>query len=250
MNWLFWILLVIFALFVIQGARKGMVRTAVSMVSFILVIVAASWINPYMGDFIREHTSWEESIQQRTSEMLAGVIEDQLEPDAEVTAVPAGAQRAAPLEPDAGQQEEIIRQLPLPDGMKELLLENNNEEGYRSMAAEGFADYLSGYLAYAVINGIAFVLSFVVTIILIRLILYAVDILTDLPVLGGINRAGGIVLGAVQGLLWLWIIFLVIALFADTPAGRVLMEQIRINPVLSWLYNNNFLTMAIMRILS
>ena len=58
MNWLFWILLVIFALFVIQGARKGMVRTAVSMVSFILVIVAASWINPYMGDFIREHTSW------------------------------------------------------------------------------------------------------------------------------------------------------------------------------------------------
>ena len=231
MNWLFWILLVIFALFVIQGARKGMVRTAVSMVSFILVIVAVSWINPYMGDFIREHTSWKESIQQRTSEMLAGVIEDQ-------------------LEPDAGQQEEIIRQLPLPDGMKELLLENNNEEGYRSMAAEGFADYLSGYLAYAVINGIAFVLSFVVTIILIRLILYAVDILTDLPVLGGINRAGGIVLGAVQGLLWLWIIFLVIALFADTPAGRVLMEQIRSNPVLSWLYNNNFLTMAIMRILS
>lgn len=231
MNWLFWILLVIFALFVIQGARKGMVRTAVSMVSFILVIVAVSWINPYMGDFIREHTSWEESIQQRTSEMLAGVIEDQ-------------------LEPDAGQQEEIIRQLPLPDGMKELLLENNNEEGYRSMAAEGFADYLSGYLAYAVINGIAFVLSFVVTIILIRLILYAVDILTDLPVLGGINRAGGIVLGVVQGLLWLWIIFLVIALFADTPAGRVLMEQIRSNPVLSWLYNNNFLTMAIMRILS
>lgn len=231
MNWLFWILLVIFALFVIQGARKGMVRTAVSMVSFILVIVAVSWINPYMGDFIREHTNWEESIQQRTSEMLAGVIEDQ-------------------LEPDAGQQEEIIRQLPLPDGMKELLLENNNEEGYRSMAAEGFADYLSGYLAYAVINGIAFVLSFVVTIILIRLILYAVDILTDLPVLGGINRAGGIVLGAVQGLLWLWIIFLVIALFADTPAGRVLMEQIRSNPVLSWMYNNNFLTMAIMRILS
>ena len=231
MNWLFWILLVIFALFVIQGARKGMVRTAVSMVSFILVIVAVSWINPYMGDFIREHTSWEESIQQRTSEMLAGVIEDQ-------------------LEPDAGQQEEIIRQLPLPDGMKELLLENNNEEGYRSMAAEGFTDYLSGYLAYAVINGIAFVLSFVVTIILIRLILYAVDILTDLPVLGGINRAGGIVLGAVQGLLWLWIIFLVIALFADTPAGRVLMEQIRSNPVLSWLYNNNLLTMAIMRILS
>ena len=28
------------------------------------------------------------------------------------------------------------------------------------------------------------------------------------------------------------------------------LEQIRSNPVLSWMYNNNFLTMAIMRILS
>lgn len=231
MSWLFWILLVIFALFVIQGARKGLVRTAVSMVSFLLVIVAASWINPYMGEFIREHTSWEESIQERTGEMLEGMIEDQ-------------------LEPDAGQQEEIIRQLPLPEGMKDMLLANNNEDGYQSMAAEGFADYVSGYLAYAIINGIAFVLSFVVTIFLIRLILYAVDILTDLPVLGGINRAGGIVLGAIQGLLWLWIIFLIIALFADTPAGSVLMGQIQKDPVLDWLYNNNYLTIIIMRILS
>lgn len=231
MSWLFWILLVIFALFVIQGARKGLVRTAVSMVSVILVLVAVSWINPYMGDFIREHTSWEESIREHTSQMLADVIEEQ-------------------MEPDAGQQEEIIRQLPLPEGMKDLLLENNNEEGYRSMAAQGFADYVSGYLAYAIINGIAFVLSFVVTILLIRLILYAVDILTDLPVISGINRVGGILLGAVQGLLWLWIILLAIALFAETPAGRVLMEQIRGDLVLNWLYNNNFLTMVIMRVLS
>lgn len=231
MSWLFWILLVIFALFVIQGARKGLVRTAVSMVSFLLVIVAVSWINPYMGDFIREHTNWEKTIQERTSEMLESMMEDQ-------------------LEPDVGQQQEIIRQLPVPEGMKDALLKNNNENGYQSMAAKSFADYVSGYLAYAIINGIAFVLSFVVTIILIRLILYAVDILTDLPVLSGLNRAGGLVLGAVQGFLWLWIIFLVIALFADTPAGKVLMEQIRGDLVLNWLYNNNYLTIIIMRILS
>lgn len=231
MSWLFWILLVVFALFVIQGARKGLVRTAVSMVSFLLVMVAASWINPYIGEFIRERTSWEEAIQERTSEMLEEMIEDQ-------------------MEPDMGQQEEIIGNLPLPEGMKDMLLKNNNEAGYQSMAAEGFADYVSSYLAYAVINGIAFVLSFAVTIFLIRLILYAVDILTDLPVLNGINRAGGIVLGAIQGLLWIWIILLVIALFADTPAGSVLMGQIRKDLVLDWLYNNNYLTIIIMRILS
>lgn len=63
MSWLFWILLVLFALFVIQGARRGLVRTAVSMVFFILVIVAVSWLNPYVSDFIRQKTNWQEQIQ-------------------------------------------------------------------------------------------------------------------------------------------------------------------------------------------
>ena len=54
MNWLFWVLLVFTVLSVIRGGRKGFVRTAVSMVSLILVMVIAAWVNPYVGRFLRE----------------------------------------------------------------------------------------------------------------------------------------------------------------------------------------------------
>ena len=53
MNWLFWVLLVFTVLSVIRGGRKGFVRTAVSMVSLILVMVIAAWVNPYVGRFLR-----------------------------------------------------------------------------------------------------------------------------------------------------------------------------------------------------
>lgn len=234
MSWLFWILLVLFALFVIQGVRKGLVRTAVSMVFFILVIVAVSWLNPYVSDFIREKTRWQEQIRERTESLLAEGLSE---------SAPEGQE-------DLGNQEEFIRELPLPDGMKDLLIENNTLEGYQTLAADTFADYLSGYIAYGIINGIAFIISFIIAIILIRLILYAVDLLTDLPVISGINRLGGALLGAVQGLLWLWIIFLVITVLYDTAVGGILMDQINGDPVLSWLYDRNYLMNIIMRLFS
>lgn len=234
MSWLFWILLVLFALSVIQGARRGLVRTAVSMVFFILVIVAVSWLNPYVSDFIRQKTNWQEQIQGKTESLLAeGLWEE----------APEGQE-------DTGAQEEFIRELPLPDGMKDMLIENNTLEGYQTLAAESFAEYLSGYIAYGIVNGIAFIISFVIAIVLIRLILYAVDLLTELPVISGINRLGGAVLGAVQGLLWLWIIFLVITLLYDTAVGGILMDQIHGDPVLNWLYDRNYLMNIIMRMFS
>ena len=227
MSWLFWILLIVLTVFAIQGFRKGMVRTAISMVFFIIVIGVTSWLNPYVGDFIREKTSWQEEIQQRCWEILIQKIEKQ-------------------MEVSISSEQELIDGLPLPKTMKEKLAENNNTEGYSQMAADSFADYLAGYLAYAIINGIAFVISFVLTILIVKMILYAVDILTELPVISLMNRLGGLALGLVQGILWIWIIFFFVALLCNTTPGIYLMNLIQSDPVLSALYNYNLLYNIVM----
>lgn len=66
MNWLFWVLLVFTVLSVIRGGRKGFVRTAVSMVSLILVMVIAAWVNPYVGRFLRESTPVYQFVEKRS----------------------------------------------------------------------------------------------------------------------------------------------------------------------------------------
>ena len=61
-----------------------------------------------------------------------------------------------------------------------------------------FADYLGKYLSYGIINAICFLISFAIATILMYMILYAVDILTALPVIGTLNRIGGICIGCIQ----------------------------------------------------
>ena len=136
MSWLFWILLILPAVLMIQGFRKGLVRTVVSMVSFLLVMAASSWLNPYIGDFIREKTTWQADIQQGCQEILFDEIEKQID----ISGV---------------SQNDFIEELPLPQGMKKKLIQNNTAEMYRQLAVENFTDYVSGYIAYGIINGIA-----------------------------------------------------------------------------------------------
>lgn len=114
---------------------------------------------------------------------------------------------------------------------------------------ETFADYLGKYLSYTIINGICFLISFVIATILMYMILYAVDILTALPVIGTLNRIGGICIGCVQGILWVWVIFLVITILCNTT-GRNLTCRDRSRQIrsLPGIYDHNLLTEVVLRI--
>lgn len=145
-------------------------------------------------------------------------------------------------------QVSYIEELPLPQTVKDKLTENNNTEIYQRLAVETFADYLGKYLSYTIINGICFLISFVIATILMYMILYAVDILTALPVIGTLNRIGGICIGCVQGILWVWVIFLVITILCNTQVGIYLQGQIQADPILTWIYDHNLLTEVVLRI--
>ena len=103
-------------------------------------------------------------------------------------------------------------------------------------------------LTKSIINGICFLISFAIATILMYMILYAVDILTALPVIGTLNRIGGICIGCIQGLIWIWVIFLIITIICDTPAGIYLQGQIRSDPILTWIYDNNMLMKIVLQI--
>ena len=54
MSWLTFVLLALVLIFAVQGFRKGMLRMAISMVFFLMVLGVTSWLNPYISDFVRE----------------------------------------------------------------------------------------------------------------------------------------------------------------------------------------------------
>ena len=238
MNWLFWVLLVFTVLSVIRGGRKGFVRTAVSMVSLILVMVIAALVNPYVGRFLRESTPVYQFVEKRCETLFADQLPGREAPDEEES-----------IEPSRNQQIELIEEMALPQSIRDALLENNNSEIYSALGVDKFQDYVAGYIAGCITNGIGYIISFLIAILIIKVILYAVDILTGLPVINFVNAVGGMLLGIVQALLWIWIFFIVITVLCNTLPGQIVMEQIDSSEILKTLYDKNLLMNVILQVI-
>jgi len=267
MDWLFYVLLVFVAICMIAGARKGFVRTAVSMVFMILVMVVASWLNPYVGKFLRENTPVYKAIQEQCGNVISSYIESQGSKDADKLNSTEGGREGAlgymedseresqkadevQTEIPVAQQVELLENAPIPKAMQQYLLQNNNSEIYQLLGVDKFVDYVANYIAYGITNGIGFLISFTLATIIVKIILYAVDLLTSLPGISFINALGGLLLGGVQGILWIWVFFIIVTVLCNTAIGKSLLSAIEGSTILSYLYDKNQLLQVIMAIMS
>lgn len=149
---------------------------------------------------------------------------------------------------EPARQRELIEGLSLPEQIKEALLENNNYEAYDILGVQTFSDYISGYLANGILNIISFLLLFAVVFAVIHLITGWLDLVAKLPILSGINKLAGALLGAAEGLFVLWLLFLLVTAFAGTAFGKTMIEQIDSSKWLSFLYDNNILNYIVMAV--
>ncbi|MEE0693271.1 MAG: CvpA family protein [Lachnospiraceae bacterium] len=145
------------------------------------------------------------------------------------------------------EQTELIEHLPIPEALRDLLLDYNNDEGYRSLGVTGFADYLVHFLATVILNVIAFVAAVILVQILLHLVIGALDILAHIPLIGGLNRLLGLILGLVQALFFLWLFFLILSMTSATQWGLQLMDMVQSSQTLSALYDSNLFLEIVVR---
>lgn len=132
-----------------------------------------------------------------------------------------------------------IERADLPDVFKDLLSVNNNSEIYEELGVDTFAQYVGNYLAKLIINIVAFLCTFIIVTIILRAIVFALDIVSELPVLGIINRLLGGVIGLLGALIITWLIFIFITLLYTMPVGKEVYQMIQSNAALKLLYEYN-----------
>lgn len=205
---------------VIAGGIRGFIKTFFSAFSVIIAIVLAVQLGPYLG-----------KVMQRTPvyTVISGSIEEKLDERAE-----AEAEKVS-------KQIEEINSYPLPDALKEALVENNNNQIYEALGVNRFNQYVASYMACLIINALAFLLVLLLAFIILKIIETSLDLISKLPVLHGINTLGGLAFGAVHGLILLWILCIAITVFSWTGPGVWICGQISRNPLLSWFYDHNYL---------
>lgn len=127
----------------------------------------------------------------------------------------------------------------IPGVFKALLLNNNNSEIYDELGVDNFIQYISAYATRLIINILSFILTFVVITVVMRAVIFALDIVANLPVLGFFNRLGGALLGAAGGLIIVWILFMLITMLYTTSFGREAYDVIQGNDILRVIYEYN-----------
>lgn len=209
---------------VLYGHYRGLIRLAVSMAALVVTLAAVHFAMPYVGTFIREKTPVYGWITDSVSGAF-GIGEEAL-PDMQMPAA----------------QRQFIEELRLPDDLKELLIENNNNTVYDLLGVDAFAEYIGSYLANVIINFVGFVVLFLLIYISLKLLAGALDLVAKLPILSGMNQLAGAALGGLQGLFFLWLMSLLVTAFAATSWASAVLDQIEASPWLSFLYHYNLVS--------
>ena len=223
MNWLVIAVAAVLVVFALKGRKVGFIKTIFSIFSIIIAIVVSSALSPYVSKALRTNEKFYNYINERVEDVINLKVEDK-----DKTTV--------------SEQADAISKLSLPESIKKNLLENkNNSEVYKALHVETFKEYVNGYITTIAINAIAFIITYVIVTILLFAVRIALNIISKLPIINGLNKTAGLLVGLFEGLLVIWMLCIVLTAFSSTQTAQKLFELIKESQFLSCLYNNNLL---------
>ena len=227
MNWLVIVVAFILAAFAFKGRKVGFIKTVFSIFSIGIAIVVSSAVSPYISKALRTNDKFYNYIYDRVEDVVKLKVDK--EEKNSVT-----------------EQANAIDKLSLPESIKKKLQENkNNSEVYKALKVDTFKEYVNGYITTLVINAIAFIITYVVVTIILIIICAALNILSKLPIINGLNKTAGLLVGLFEGLLIVWMLCIVLTAFSSTKSAQTIFELVKESQFLSSLYNNNLLLRCI-----
>ena len=238
------VVIVILLIFSLHGMFKGLIGKLAGVLAVIAAILVVRMALPYVTDFVRDRTPVYTVAVEQCDKIAEKLVNNDL-------LVNAGGNARIALDTLSRiEQTKFIQQLPLPKALQNAMLQFNNGEGYSSLGVSDFGGYVVHFFANLIVNIVAFLATFVLAWILVWAVLKTLDLFTAVPGISGLNRAGGFLLGLAEGLIFVWIILLIISISSGTEWGGALMKMVEESKFLSLLYDYNILAWLLQKGLS
>ena len=216
LTWFGIVILLILILFIWMGYRRGFIREIVSFF-FVFLSLSLAWaINPYINDFLISETPVYSTIQETCTDFVQ--------------------KQSSDLENEMESSSQFIDGLNLPEILRKNIEKNNNTENYAELSVNTLTEYVSGYLARTIVNGLSYVLAYILATIGIRIVVYILNLIAGLPILKTANKLTGGLVGFVKGLVFIWILFLILSVLCSTEIGKTSLELIEKDSLLSVIY--------------
>lgn len=240
MNWVLAAVLMILAVSAIIGYSKGILRIVYSMVAWIAVLVFVVWSMPYINHYLRENTLIYEKIEVHCEDTIRHSADDEI--------ARVSREKGNELAEQAGDSEALENLgIGVPAPVIDSILEKASGAAGELMEESGIYAAIAAGLADFVLEGISFLLASVTAWIVIHIISQLLGIVSHIPIIKGTNRFLGMLVGALYGLLLVWLAFYVIALGSAGEMGQVIVSYIYDNSFLTILYENNLVLTLILK---
>ena len=209
MNVLDIIILVILVFSVFWGYKKGFLKTAFSLVSWVIVLVICNVATPMVTQMLIEKTDIEVMIQASLDAKINEMISEVLQ-ESGISELPETLQEGVKIE----IPEEL--KAALPEELRGLLLDEGFAlEGIELDGLEMESITQNVIDTAAVAERIVGIVSLLIVLVFSRVAIwiagFVLDVASKLPVIGPFDKVLGLGCGAVKGLVWSWLILAVIS---------------------------------------
>ena len=129
-------------------------------------------------------------------------------------------------------------------------MENNNSAVYEILDVSGINEYISEFMANIFLNIFSFILIALLITILFKVLFVMLDIIAKLPVIHGINSFAGIIVGAAEGIVLLWVVFVVAVFFVNGQKLDAFYTSLESSVIAMPLFKHNIILKTILRIIA
>lgn len=191
------IIVLILALSIFLGYRKGLVSLAIKLCAFIIAVAVTFVLYRPIGNLIINTTGIDETIENSILDKVNDIMAS--DENNELTS----------------ELFESARQGMLPEASREV--------------------------AINIVYGAVILILYIVTRVLLRFVTAIANWIAKLPILNQFNKIGGIIYGALRGVLVIYVVLLLINVFGQINPNNSLHQSINESYVGKAMYNNNVL---------
>ena len=261
-NWLLIIVAVIFIVCVVVGYVRGFLKLGISLLSTVLTLILVLFLSPFVADALKKYTPVDDYIENSIVEAFIPEITEEDLSKVDLSGTPLEGLSSEQLsklneldwsllgitsddiinllgEIPKDVQIREIEDAPMPQFLKDELIENNNSTIYGELGVDSFPRYVAAYISRLVLNLMSFIVTFLLAIIIVKALMFAVNIIGELPVLGLVNHIAGGFLGLVLAVVIIWIAFLIMTLAYSTQIGSTCFDMVERSQILKFLYDTN-----------
>ena len=242
--------LAIIAIGAIIGARKGAFKMIFAVIGIVLAISLTVLLSPITKSMLMSRPNVYNFFYEKVEALAdknkwAEVISNMASSKSDDTQIieNSGSNSVALMN-------ELMNTMNVPESFRESILGDEGVISNLEISADANANETAESLkkgAYTgitnlIIKAVAFIITLLIVGIILAMLGGLTNLLSHIPGIEQANSIAGAIAGGLIGLVIVWVIFVIITMISATAIGQKMLAMINENPLLSFIYNHNFIS--------